>query len=331
MNAAIIDSGIHMDRAVNADRIIDCRYYCFKGQKVVGEETERCFHEHGTLVYNTIQKYAGNSDVGYSIYNIIDEERHGGSELLNRALRDILDKKSINVVVMSLTFRNQSKAAEIRKTIKALRQNGTIMIAADSNSASPAYPAAYPEVLGVGRGGFIREPAYIYRPLSEIRIAGDILPEFLREQNGRHRLFSGTSKAAAKFAAYVIHAWSRGLWEAGPEHYLEAHTLQLADNILVDICKGCEAIKAGVKPEVIDVVTECVNEYRIRTNQQALTDVASVNPVLLHSVQEKGFDLLIRTLLERYQINIPVEKVNYIDFRSLYDLINFVAEHYGNK
>lgn len=207
INIAVIDSGItanYLCHSILIGEIISLHLIAQPDSQL--GEMEICRNckpkyakapSHGTLVVNTIHKYAKGIPMLLHIYDVFDKNGESSGVLLVEALKMILEH-DIDIVVMSLTCSQQYREDFVCLSGK-LKEKNIIMICSSSNDGGSQCPANLNFVYGVSGDRINKCGKYRYDTEKEFQFWSDIQGEFVGE-SGKYSFFCGTSKATAVIA-----------------------------------------------------------------------------------------------------------------------------------
>jgi hypothetical protein len=183
---------------------------------------------HGTHAAGLIHKVCPNADI--FIYRVLEshqsltDEKPLSREYVAEALADAVDKKKVDIVSMSLGWKEDSNE-KLRDVIDHAKRNKVLLFAASSNDGARsgvAYPARADEVIAIDAADGYRKPSR-FNPLLDGRklrfaVLGEavesVYPKDL-DESGFKRM-SGTSCAtpiAAGIAGLILEfARQRPMW-----------------------------------------------------------------------------------------------------------------------
>ena len=152
---------------------------------------------HGTLVVNTIHKYAKDVPLEFSVYDVFDENEKSSGILLVEALRMILESE-VDIIVMSLTCSKQYED-EFKKLCEKIKERDIIFVSSASNDGKNQCPANLEHVYGVTGGISNVCGKYRYEVNADFQFWSDVQWEFVGGPT-IYSVFCGTSKATAVVA-----------------------------------------------------------------------------------------------------------------------------------
>lgn len=207
IHIAVIDSGLVTNLLCETARICEYTTLHLKNQMDSNQwELEICRDgnpietgeiSHGTLVVNTVLKYAGDIPLAFHIYDVFDEKDASAGSVLLEALNMIL-KEDIDIVVMSLTCSSQYENDFIELSGK-LKEKNVLMFCSDSNDGRTHCPANLDFIYGVTGDKADASGRYTYEVGKKIQFHCDLSGEFVGDP-GKYHFFVGTSKATAMVA-----------------------------------------------------------------------------------------------------------------------------------
>lgn len=126
-----------------------------EGWNYVAEDQDLTDHNgHGTLITEILEENAPDAELVMLKCFDREMEDSGKEDIMDRAIRDCVDKYHGDIINMSWTL-NQEKD-ELHDAVKYAQEKGAILVAAAGNLSmqtplgSLVYPAAWEEVIGVG-------------------------------------------------------------------------------------------------------------------------------------------------------------------------------------
>lgn len=262
---------------------------------------------HGTLVVNTIYKYI-NENLHIDVYNICNSIK-GNSDVLIAALEDLIYDNDVKIILICAVI-NRIDVEPIEKLLKRLYEKGKIIIVSSSNKGVHSYPAISKYVIGVGRGAFLGKNEFSIDYQSEIQITGDVMPEFIKLNNNRYRIFSGTSKAVPKVLGYILEAYSHG---AGKLNEILDYISVYASENHYDIDNFQYSIEEAADREFIDRVLNIANCSGFLRGE--LMD--GKTNILCELKNIADADLLYQYINKRLRINLDISKLTYFDFYTI--------------
>lgn len=304
INIILIDNGLcqelcHSELDIRQFTIFDSKH------SVEIKEDYSYSNMHGTCMLHTIDKYMRKQSVKYTMINIMNENNESCSGMILAALKFIYNKLEADYILMGVSFSSGKNVYEIANYAKKLTDKGVVLIAPVSRLECNIYPASIPAFTTVKAGMFAENITY-YDLFEDIYI-GNVLPEFIRMNNHRYHLFSGTSLASARCLAFIINTQGR---------VSDSGYYQKVNNLDVNNFYRCSYNK---------------HNYRIIRDylkaEKKLTDIYSYklsryeNIELLHLFTYEEIDLFIYKVLHDA---VDLGKLNYLDFRSIYDLSIFM-------
>lgn len=126
-----------------------------EGWNYVAEDQDLTDHNgHGTLITEILEENAPDAELVMLKCFDREMEDSGKEDIMDRAIRDCVDKYHGDIINMSWTL-NQEKD-KLHDAVKYAQEKGAILVAAAGNLSmqtplgSLVYPAAWEEVIGVG-------------------------------------------------------------------------------------------------------------------------------------------------------------------------------------
>lgn len=169
---------------------------------------------HGANVINTINKYAGNTELEIRVYDIFCGKDKSSGVLIIEALREIM-KNDVDIIVMSLTCDSEYESDFIRFRDSILSK-GVIFLSSMANDKKQNCPSYLEFVYGVGELECCENGSYSFEPQREIQFLSNTECEFVGPLD-KLQLFDGTSKATAvvagKLAEYIENNGKKALFE----------------------------------------------------------------------------------------------------------------------
>lgn len=281
---------------------------------------------HATYVINTISKYSDYL-IDVFFFDIINSEYNNSSIAVIEALRKISQYSNIKIIVVALTVIDKSYFDELESVCRLVASKGKLIVAASSNSttAKYSYPADFDCVLGVKKAGFLYKNKYVYNDENKFNILGDVLPEFINMNNGRHVYFAGTSKATAKIIPIIIKAYetvNNGI--EGVKKYLKDNSSNLNEDLL-EVIKTDSLKKYNL---YIDELNE-FNDY-LSGASVFIEDLDQLirkkNYVIRDTLIKRGYiDIVLKNYFRYKNLNINLEEMCISDFMTGYDIANYIG------
>ncbi len=207
VKVAVIDNGLAVDYLAD---FVNIKKYVTVRQRVYSEsswgkiEIDRDgkpkhieMASHGTLVVNTIYKYAKDVPLEFSVYDIFDENDKASGALLIETLRLILEDE-VDIIVMSLTCGKQYED-EFKRLCEKIKERDIIFVSSAPNDGKNQCPANLEHVYGVTGGIADVCGKYRYDVGAEFQFWSDVQWEFVGGPT-LYSVFCGTSKATAVVA-----------------------------------------------------------------------------------------------------------------------------------
>lgn len=165
------------------------------------EESSVCDeHGHGTAIAYIINKHVQFYTL--RVYKTFDEQLRTNSERLITALKHVQSWRP-HIVNLSLGMLNRNNLAEIKQVCEELVNQGTIIVAAASETEQiPCWPADFPFVIKV-RSSNETIPTYIYYEGRPITIVTYSSRQRVAWKNGQYSLGYGNSFACAKMTGII--------------------------------------------------------------------------------------------------------------------------------
>lgn len=299
MKIAIIDSTVY--------RCLLCKNTVHVIDKVGLKKKDIKLNYHGTLVVNTIYKYI-NENLHIDVYNICNSIK-GNSDVLIAALEDLIYDNDVKIILICAVI-NRIDVEPIEKLLKRLYEKGKIIIVSSSNKGFHSYPAISKYVIGVGRGAFLGKNEFCIDYKSEIQIIGDVMPEFIKLNNNRYRIFSGTSKAVPKVLEYIMEAYNHGAYKL--EEILKYMDTYASENYL-DADNFQYSIEETADRAFIDRVINIVNCSGFLTGKL----IDGKTNILCELKNIADADLLYQYINKRLEINVDISKLTYFDIYNI--------------
>lgn len=144
IKAAIIDDGIDVTQFNNVKSWVIKKDLSIESADIISEEDN-----HACTCLRIIQKYSDVSDViWHSIKILNDDTKQGNIRQFIEALH-LCEQLNVKLIHLSIGTRSYSDFGLIEKSVKALCDKGTIIIAAACNEGTVTYPASMNGVIGV--------------------------------------------------------------------------------------------------------------------------------------------------------------------------------------
>lgn len=271
VKVAIVDSGI--DETSDID--VKERANFVPGQDAVSPVYEDCTG-HGTSIAGIIA--AKDNEIGISGINsnvelysarVFDANNQARISQVIEAINWAIEKR---VDILNLSFGTCSNSELLHKTIKRAANKGILIVAAVGNDKKVEYPAAYPEVLGVGALGVdgkisdrsaIGEGVELVAPGEQILSTGML---------GGLATCGGTSMAVP----HVVGVASL-LWEKHGD--ASAELIRLVLDSSAKICTEKDKYGYGLVDYECaeEIYLECKNAYEKNSNKKSMDKIIKEN------------------------------------------------------
>lgn len=207
MNIGIIDSGIIKKWISDDAEIVEEKKFV-TSLEIKYEEEENL---HGTLVVNTLQKYA-NQKNRYYICDIMSGVRKGSSKAVLEALQYLQTIETLEVIIMSLCICSKNNRKKMNGILRQLNSRGIVIFAAESNTQRGGYPAVSPYVIGVGTDRNMYHADFSFHRNAYIEIHSNAYPEFIALGKEKYQLFMGNSKATPLVVGIIMKLMGQEGW-----------------------------------------------------------------------------------------------------------------------
>ena len=323
MNIAIIDSKINpliINNDFNCNNTYDV--INFTDYNDVGETD--IFH--ADMVINTIIKYL-NVPLHFYVYSVTDIKNNGNSIYVIEALKDILTKNDIKIVIMSLTISNEKNNKEIQKICNEISESGKFILAANGNNENiECYPAKCNNVIGVNRGSFLKHNDFCFNKNKNIQVIGDASPEFIKISNGNFKLFGGTSKATPKMIKHIYDGILQGANNyILMQEYLEDKSCHEKNNIL-KICNNPIINDThNTNFECLKIIINNINTIlgkSLLTYESLIKEDKSVFEIIDN--EDILIKLINNILLLNNNNNVNIDEIHFNNFKSVHSLARFI-------
>lgn len=280
---------------------------------------------HSLMVINTLLKYTDPTLIEkIYLYNIFPKDSKGSGSAAVLALEDIIQKKDVDVIIMSVTLTSMKRYEQIEKLCKRITSSGIMIIAADSNkfTEEKCYPFSFEHVYGISQGAFSVQPFFCVENMETKHIMGDAEPEFICCGENMYNLFGGTSKAVPKFLAAIINAFAdeNDITSEKIEKWIKKNSLSAEDNTICQIKNASDPLEYN--NAVYNTLCSYINECPID-----LGKYGRLSPSFdLGQLVSSDLYMFLFYILERFGIYIRPDDMKYTDFSSIGNLCIYIGE-----
>lgn len=247
---------------------------------------------HGTMVVNTVYKYAQNVPLEFYIYDVFDENDESSGIVLVEALRMILETE-IDIIVMSLTC-SRTYEDDFNKLKEKIKEKNVVLICSAANDGIMKFPANLEFVYGVTGDKVNVCGKYRYDVNEELQFWSDIQGEFVGEP-GKYSFFCGTSKATAVVAGRLANYMFKNGKEALIDYLainhdefddsiIKSESNSVNEELLVEFCKTFK-LSENVCIENMDVLIPW-NVNNIRSFEMFMTKIGLKNEIITLNYSE---------------------------------------------
>jgi len=208
----IVDSGANLNH--NIFNGVDIITYEYVSDSIIEYDIKNIYG-HGTAVSGIISK--SHSSVSIECIRISGIEYGIPEEILTKLLLWIYNnKKSVNIINLSLGVNICENYAELYEICDKLSRRGVIVVSAFDNTKTITYPAAFDNVIGVMTGQYcnkINEFEYINDDVVNIAAKGNT--QRVAWSNPEYIVLDGNSLACAHVTAQIVKFMFDGLKTKG--------------------------------------------------------------------------------------------------------------------
>lgn len=221
LKAAIIDDGIDASQFKNVKSWVIKKDLSIENENLISVKDN-----HACTCLKIIQKYCDMSDVfWHSIKILNDDTKRGNIRQFIEALR-LCEQLEVKIIHLSIGTRSYSDFNLIEKSIEALCDKGTIIIAAACNEGTVAYPACMNGVIGVKCDFSATDQQYLYNCNTLDNISFSASARHILRDRGKLRL----SLQSNSYAAPLITSKALSLLTQRPYASFEEVYLYLVRN-----------------------------------------------------------------------------------------------------
>ena len=216
LKAAIIDDGIDASQFKNVKSWVIKKDLSIENENLISVKDN-----HACTCLKIIQKYCDMSDVfWHSIKILNDDTKRGNIRQFIEALR-LCEQLEVKIIHLSIGTRSYSDFNLIEKSIEALCDKGTIIIAAACNEGTVAYPACMNGVIGVKCDFSATDQQYLYNCNTLDNISFSASARHILRDRGKLRLsLQSNSYAAPLITSKALSLLTRRPYASFEEVYL---------------------------------------------------------------------------------------------------------------
>lgn len=196
----ILDSGLSVNSSEQISGL--CIKVTDGNEITIDSENYADLNGHGTIIYNTIRKYAPESCV--LMVKIFDDKHDIDEDNLLVVLNYIKDNIPCRIINLSCGLKICHKISIFKKLCADIVASGTIIVAAFDNDNNYSYPACFDEVIGVDNNdkiNYIYDYEFVESSPINIRAKGRM--QRVKIEGDKYAVVSGSSIACAYIASYI--------------------------------------------------------------------------------------------------------------------------------